>query len=87
MLRFGPPESIGPEATRRFERLAKTVAALHHTNIVPIFGVGCEDGVHYQAMQLVDGESLAEVVRDAFAGGAPPAGHALGADARDSPTP
>src|SRR5262249_16479846 len=37
------------EAMQRFQREAETVARLHHTNIVPIFAVGCESGVHYYA--------------------------------------
>jgi serine/threonine protein kinase len=35
---------------------------LHHSNIVPIYAVGCERGVHYYAMQFIDGQSLAEVI-------------------------
>ena len=34
-------------AKRRFERKAKSAARLHHTNIVPVFGVGEHEGVHY----------------------------------------
>jgi tRNA A-37 threonylcarbamoyl transferase component Bud32 len=50
------------EAMQRFRREAETVARLHHTNIVPIFAVGCERGVHYYAMQLIEGRSLADVL-------------------------
>lgn len=42
----------------RFEREARTAAQLHHTNIVPVFAVGCTQGIHYYAMQLIDGASL-----------------------------
>jgi WD40 repeat protein/serine/threonine protein kinase len=42
----------------RFEREAKTAAQLHHTNIVPVFAVGCAQGTHFYAMQLIDGQSL-----------------------------
>lgn len=52
------------EALDRFRREAETVAVLHHTNIVPIFAVGSEDGVHYFAMQFIEGRSLAEVMVD-----------------------
>ncbi|MFO0817256.1 MAG: protein kinase [Pirellulales bacterium] len=45
-------------ALERFQREAETVAHLHHTNIVPIFAVGSEAGVHYYAMQLIEGQSL-----------------------------
>jgi hypothetical protein len=57
VLRFAGAAS--PEAIARFRREAEMVARLHHTNIVPIFAVGCEQGVHFFAMQLIDGKSLA----------------------------
>ncbi len=50
----------GSEATQRFRREAETVAELHHTNIVPIFAIGCEGHRHYYAMQFIEGRSLAE---------------------------
>ncbi|MCH2180877.1 MAG: serine/threonine-protein kinase [Mariniblastus sp.] len=37
---------------------AKVSARLHHTNIVPIYGVGQQDGVNYYVMQLIEGVSL-----------------------------
>ena len=40
---------------RRFHREARTAASLHHTNIVPVFGVGEQDGLHYFVMQRIDG--------------------------------
>ncbi len=42
----------------RFRRESEAIARLHHTNIVPVFGVGTEDGVHYFAMQLIVGKPL-----------------------------
>jgi serine/threonine protein kinase len=53
---------------KRFEREAETVAHLHHTNIVPIHAVGCEEGVHFYAMQFIEGTSLAEAVNRSAAG-------------------
>lgn len=47
---------------QRFEREARTAANLHHTNIVPVFGVGSQDGYHYYVMQLIDGVGLDEVI-------------------------
>ena len=38
---------------------AQAAARLQHTNIVPVFSVGCERGVHYYAMQYIEGETLA----------------------------
>ena len=45
----------------RFRREARAAARLHHSNIVPVFGVGESDGVHYYAMQFIQGQNL-EVV-------------------------
>ena len=62
MLRFGVVAD--EDAMKRFQREAETVAQLHHTNIVPIFAVGCERGVHYYAMQFIDGRSLGDVLAE-----------------------
>ena len=48
----------------RFEREARAAALLHHTNIVPVFGVGMHDDVHYYAMQYIHGRSLDAVLRE-----------------------
>ena len=42
----------------RFHREARLAAAMHHSNIVPIYGTGDFDGSHYLVMQLVEGQSL-----------------------------
>lgn len=47
---------------RRFRREAKTAAKLHHTNIVPILGVGEQDGFHYYVMQIIRGAGLDEII-------------------------
>lgn len=47
---------------RRFRREAKTAARLHHTNIVPVLGVGEQDGYHYYVMQIIRGVGLDEVI-------------------------
>jgi serine/threonine protein kinase/WD40 repeat protein len=47
---------------RRFRNEAQAAAHLHHTNIVPVYAVGCERGVHYYAMQFIDGQNLASVI-------------------------
>ena len=39
-----------PQRLERFRREAKSAARLHHTNIVPVFGVGKADGRHFYAM-------------------------------------
>jgi hypothetical protein len=47
----------------RFEREAKTVAALSHPNIVALFEVGNADGLSYTVSELVDGDSLRKRLR------------------------
>jgi serine/threonine protein kinase/WD40 repeat protein len=42
----------------RFQREARSAAKLHHTNIVPVFGVGEQDGLHYYVMQFISGQGL-----------------------------
>ncbi len=52
--------------SRRLQRFRTEAAAaghLRHPHVVAVHGVGCERGVHYYAMQFVDGPSLAEVLR------------------------
>jgi WD40 repeat protein len=49
---------VDPRTKQRFEREARAAARLHHTNIVPVFGVGAEDGLPYYAMQLIQGTGL-----------------------------
>ncbi len=47
---------------QRFENEVRAAAGLHHTHIVPVFGVGCERGVPYYAMQLIDGRPLSDII-------------------------
>lgn len=51
-----------PRRLQRFQNEARAAAGLHHPHIVPVFAVGCERGVHYYAMQYIDGRSLAEMM-------------------------
>ena len=48
----------------RFQREARAAARLHHTNIVPVFGVGCDDGHHYYVMQFIPGMGLDAVLEE-----------------------
>jgi eukaryotic-like serine/threonine-protein kinase len=48
----------------RFQREARAAAMLHHTNIVPVYGVGEHNGVHHYAMQYIEGQSLDAVLRE-----------------------
>lgn len=49
---------------QRFKNEARAAAALHHTNIVPIHSIGNDQGVHYYAMQFIEGATLADIIRD-----------------------
>ena len=49
----------------RFERERKTLARLHHTNIVPIFATGSEGDLLYFSMPFIPGASLGQVVKTA----------------------
>ena len=56
---------------QRFQREAQAVAQLHHTNIVPIFGVGEHDGIPYFAMQYIKGRGLDALLESWRQGNAP----------------
>lgn len=47
---------------QRFRNEALAAAQLHHTNIVPVLSVGSERGVHYYAMQYIEGHPLSAVI-------------------------
>ena len=51
-----------PKQAERFKREAQAAARLHHTNIVPIFGVGEQGGYHYYLMQYIEGFGLDAVL-------------------------
>src|SRR5262249_56780449 len=53
-----------PRRLLRFHREARAAARLHHTNIVPVFGVGESDGTHYYVMQFIPGLGLDAVMRE-----------------------
>jgi serine/threonine protein kinase/Tfp pilus assembly protein PilF len=55
--------TMDPRHLQRFKNEAQAAACLHHSNIVPVHYVGCERGVHFYAMQLIDGPTLAAVIR------------------------
>ncbi|HVS38820.1 MAG TPA: protein kinase [Gemmataceae bacterium] len=52
------------QTKRRFQREAKAAAKLHHTNIVPVFGVGEHEGLPYYVMQFIPGLGLDEVLEE-----------------------
>jgi eukaryotic-like serine/threonine-protein kinase len=61
LLRHPP---LDPSRAARFQREARAAARLHHTNIVPVYGVGEHDGILYYVMQFIPGQGLDEVLRE-----------------------
>ncbi len=49
---------------QRFKNEAQAAAQLQHQNIVPVYATGCERGVHYYAMQFIEGQTLAAMIRE-----------------------
>jgi serine/threonine-protein kinase len=60
------PESFAADGPRivRFEREAKTLAALNHPNIAQIYGLEKANGAQALVMELVEGRTLAERIAD-----------------------
>src|SRR5262249_41795371 len=54
---------LTPNAVQRFRREAEAAARLHHTNIVPVYATGEHDGIHFYAMELIDGPSVDHVLK------------------------
>lgn len=48
------------DLTERFDREARSVAAISHPNIVELFDVGSHDGLPYAVMEFLDGELLSD---------------------------
>jgi tetratricopeptide (TPR) repeat protein len=55
---LAPGLTESPNAVARLRREAATAARLSHQNLVKVLGVGSEAGVHFLAMELVDGEPI-----------------------------
>ncbi len=62
---LAPHCSGNPMFRERFRREAQAAARLHHTNIVPVFGVGEHEGTLYYSMQFIRGQGLDAVLREA----------------------
>jgi tetratricopeptide (TPR) repeat protein len=54
--------TLDPKQLQRFKNEAKAAASLRHEHIVAIYGVGCQRGVHYYAMEFVEGWTLAQLI-------------------------
>ncbi len=55
---------LNPQHRKRFHNEARAAATLDHPNIVPVYFVGEERGVHFYAMHLIDGQSVAQLIAE-----------------------
>ena len=56
------PEHVAadPDLKQRFEREARTVAALNHPHICTLYDIGNQDGIDFLVMEYLEGETLAQ---------------------------
>jgi serine/threonine protein kinase/Flp pilus assembly protein TadD len=71
--------TMDPRHLQRFHNEARAAASLEHPHIVPVYGVGCERGVHYYAMKFIDGQSLAALIDAQRQPSLPPGGDEVSA--------
>ena len=59
------PEKFAKDADRvaRFQREAKLLASLNHTNIAAIHGLGEANGIHILVLELIEGDTLADRIK------------------------
>ncbi|MBU0754881.1 MAG: protein kinase, partial [Planctomycetes bacterium] len=63
-LKVLAPGTLGSERSLdRFNREASLAGRLHHGHIVPVYAVGEEQGIHFYAMQYIDGGSLSDLIK------------------------
>ena len=62
---------LDPRSLQRFKNEARAAAQLQHANIVPVYAVGHERGIHYYAMRYIEGANLAQVINDVRGDSAP----------------
>jgi eukaryotic-like serine/threonine-protein kinase len=55
---------LGPAQIERFQLEARSAARLNHGNIVPVYGVGEHEGVHFYAMQFIEGHGLDAIIKE-----------------------
>src|SRR5262245_34406428 len=79
--------ALDPRQLVRFRTEAQAAAQLHHEHIVPVYAVGCDRGVHYYAMQFIDGRSLAAALAQLRRSAAPAAADRSGESTGPYPVP
>lgn len=52
-----------PQAVKTFNREARSAAALNHENIVTIYDTGVQEGSYYIAMELIEGRTIKDFLR------------------------
>lgn len=55
---------FSPTQVARFRNEAQAAAQLQHPNIIPVYAIGSEKGIHYFAMPLVEGLSLDALIAE-----------------------
>ena len=56
--------TLDAKQLQRFQNEARAAAHMHHRHIVPVYTAGCERGVHYYAMQFINGQSLSALIQE-----------------------
>ncbi len=58
-----PEYSHDADFLRRFETEARAVSSLSHPNIVQVYGIGEDNGIHYMVMEYIEGITLKELLQ------------------------